>query len=102
MNTTCCARCQSVSVVKNGHVKSGKQRFLCRACGYQFTFEASWHRISPEQEALVDRLLSERLSHRGICRVSSVSRSWLRLHLKKLQKLVVHRVEDEVVSAKKA
>ena len=32
--------------------------------------------------ALVDRLLTERISHRGICRVTGVSRSWFRLHLK--------------------
>ncbi|WP_425387707.1 IS1/IS1595 family N-terminal zinc-binding domain-containing protein [Deinococcus peraridilitoris] len=37
MNTTRCARCQSICVVKNRHVTSGKQRFRCRACGWQFT-----------------------------------------------------------------
>ena len=101
MNTTTCTRCSSVAVVKNGHAHTGKQRYLCRACRYQFTFEPTWHRISPDTEALVDRLLTERISHRGICRVTGVSRSWLRLHLKKLQKLVQHGIPDEAPPPKK-
>lgn len=102
MNAPACPRCQAVRIVKNGHAHTHKQRFLCRGCGYQFTFEPTWHRISPETEALVDRLLTERISHRGICRVTGVSRSWLRLHLKKLQRLVQHSIPDEVSSPKKA
>ena len=31
-----CPRCGSVRVVKSGHAR-GKQRWLCRRCGYQFT-----------------------------------------------------------------
>lgn len=31
-----CPRCDSVRVVKSGHAR-GKQRWLCRKCGYQFT-----------------------------------------------------------------
>src|SRR3954462_9380006 len=31
-----CPRCQCVRVVKSGH-HHGKQRWLCRRCGYQFT-----------------------------------------------------------------
>jgi len=31
-----CPRCGSVRVVKSGHAR-GKQRWLCRKCGYQFT-----------------------------------------------------------------
>jgi len=55
-----------------------------------------------ETEALVDRLLSERISHRGICRVTGVSRSWFRLHLMKLGKSVQHRFEQPEEPAKKA
>ena len=31
-----CSSCKSEKTVKNGH-KYGKQNYLCRACGYQFT-----------------------------------------------------------------
>ena len=102
MNTRTRPRGESVATVKNGHAHTGKQRYRCHACGYQFTYEPTWHRISPETEALVDRLLTERISHRGICRATGVSRSWLRLHLQKLQKLVRHALPDEVHPAKKA
>jgi len=32
----CCKRCRADQVVKNGEVR-GKQRFRCKACGYNFT-----------------------------------------------------------------
>ena len=32
-----CPRCQSASVVRNGHAHTGRQRWLCKSCGYQFT-----------------------------------------------------------------
>ncbi len=102
MNDLICPRCNGVHVVKNGHAHTGKQRYLCRECQYQFTLDGTWHRISPEKEAEVDRLLTERLSHRGICRVTGVSRSWFRLHLKKLHKTVQHSISEEQPSAKKA
>ena len=88
--------------VSLGHAHTGKQRYLCRVCGYQFTLNPTWHRIPPETEALVDRLLTERISHRGICRVTGVSRSWFRLHLQKLNKTVPHAVQQEQPEAKKS
>lgn len=33
-----CKRCESTKVVKNGNVR-GKQRYLCKRCGYHFTKE---------------------------------------------------------------
>ena len=100
MNDLTCRRCESVAVVKNGHAHTGKQRYLCRACGYQFTLEPQHRRISPELEAQVELLLTERLSHRGICRQTGVSRSWFRLHLKKMLNTVPQRI-DEMKSIQK-
>ena len=68
----------------------------------QFTPESSPRRISPEKQAEVDRLLTERISHRGICRVTGVSRSWFRLHLKKLVETVPQQLEDREAISKKA
>ena len=97
-----CSRCNGVHVVKNGHAHTGKQRYRCRECRYQFTPDGTWHRISPEQVAHVDALLTERLSHRGLCRVTGVSRSWFRLHLKHLKKTVQHSILEEQPHPKKA
>ena len=75
MNELDCSHCGTVRIVKNGHAHTGKQRYLCRVCGHQFTLDHSRPPISLETVGLVERLLSERLSHRGICRAVGVSRS---------------------------
>jgi len=101
MNDPDCPRCKAVRIVKNGHAHTGKQRYLCRICGYQFTLNPSWHPVPADKIALVDELLSERLSHRGICRVAGVSRSWFRLHIHALVRSVPHSIDPEkVVSTK--
>ncbi|MBB5378394.1 transposase-like protein [Deinococcus metalli] len=101
MNAPPCTACGGVYTVKNGHAHTGRQRYLCRVCGHQFTIHPPHHRISAETEELVDRLLSERISHRGICRVTGVSRSWFRRHLMKLHGIVQHGFELVDDSAKK-
>ena len=101
MNDPVCPQCGAVHIVKNGHAHTGNQRYLCRECHFQFTLNAVWHRISLEKAAEVDRLLTERISHRGICRVTGVSRSWFRLHLINLKETVQRSVELETPSAKK-
>ena len=73
-----CPKCGGEAVIKSGHVHSGKQRFLCQGCGRQFTLDAAWKAVSPQTRDIVDRLLLERLSLRGIVRATGVSRSWLR------------------------
>jgi transposase-like protein len=102
MNGLECPQCGAVRIVKNGHAHTGKQRYLCRICGHQFTLQPIWHRVSAETITLVDRLLTERISHRGICRVTGVSRSWFRLHLKGLTRSVPHGFDDPLSPAKKA
>lgn len=102
MNDLECPQCGAVRIVKNGHAHTGKQRYLCRTCGHQFTLEPVWHRISAETIAFVDRLLTERISHRGICRVTGVSRSWFRLHLKALARVVPHELDRSTSTPKKA
>lgn len=101
MNELTCPHCGAVRIVKNGHAHTGKQRYLCRICQYQFTLDHLRSPISPETVTLVDQLLSERISHRGICRVVGVSRSWFRRHLNSLVKSVPHHIDPaEVVSSK--
>ncbi len=70
-----CPRCQLSHIKRNGHTYYGKQNYRCKSCGRQFVF-----REPPVTEAvkqLICRLLLERISLRGICRVLDVSLCWL-------------------------
>lgn len=72
-----CPTCTAEHTVKNGHIHTGKQRYLCRQCGYQFVEHPTDKRIDQETRELVDRLLLERISMAGIARAVQVSEQWL-------------------------
>ena len=78
-----CTGCQSEKVVKNGHIHTGKQRYLCRACGRQFTPTATNKVISNETKARIDKLLLEKIPLAGIARSMDVSETWLQAHVNK-------------------
>ena len=67
-----CPQCGSTRHKKNGHIHNGKQNHRCKACGRQFVGEFTQRRIPDEHRALIERLLKERLSLRGICRAVGV------------------------------
>jgi len=56
---------------------TGQQNHQCKACGRQFVLHADNRVIADEQRALVERLLCEKISLHGICRVVGVSIRWL-------------------------
>jgi insertion element IS1 protein InsB len=72
-----CPRCHSSKYTKNGHIHNGKQNHQCQDCGRQFVecFEQSL--VSDDTRALIERLLVERISLRGICRAVGVNLKWL-------------------------
>ena len=72
-----CPQCQSPKFKKNGHIHNGKQHHHCHDCGRQFVqcFEPSL--ISEDKRGLIERLLLERMSLRGICRAVGVTLKWL-------------------------
>jgi insertion element IS1 protein InsB len=72
-----CPRCQSSKYKKNGHIHSGKQNHHCHDCGRQFVQCFAQYLISDERRALIERLLVERISLRGICRAVGVQLKWL-------------------------
>ncbi len=72
-----CPRCGSDQVVKNGHIHNGKAKFACKDCRRQFVEHPQQRLISAETKALIDKLLLERLSQRGIARATGVSLRWL-------------------------
>lgn len=76
-----CPQCGSGSVVKNGHIHNGKQRYLCRDCGRQFVPESTKKVIGDETKALIDRLLLEKLPLAGIARSVQVSETWLQQYV---------------------
>jgi IS1 family transposase/transposase-like protein len=72
-----CPRCQSSKYKKNGHIHNGEQNHQCRACGRQFVEHFEQPLISDDTRALIERLLVERISLRGICRAVGVGLKWL-------------------------
>ena len=70
-------QCGSRQFKKNGHIHNGKQNHQCKVCERQFVGHVDQRLISDDQRALVQRLLLERISLRGICRVVGVGLKWL-------------------------
>jgi insertion element IS1 protein InsB len=72
-----CPSCESVNTKKNGHIHNGKQNHQCKDCGRQFVADKQKKDIIQAQRDLIKKLLLERISLRGICRVMGVSLVWL-------------------------
>ena len=72
-----CPRCKSSRYKKNGHIHNSKQNHYCHDCGRQFVQCFEQYRISDEKRGLIERLLVERISLRGICRAVGVTLKWL-------------------------
>lgn len=106
-----CPECGSTRYKKNGHIHNGKQNYQCKACGRQFVQCSTQYLIGAEQRALIERLLLERISLRGICRAVGVGLKWLlgflvecfqalpaHLHIQPIaytQDVTIHRLEAE-------
>lgn len=73
----CCVKCGSVNVKKNGHAKNDKQQYHCNDCGAGFVEMPTKSKISAETVGLIEKALLERNSLRAICRIFSVSITWL-------------------------
>lgn len=76
-----CPRCGSIHSVKNGSIHNGKPKRHCKNCGRQFAINPTNHSVSLEIKQLIDKLLLERISLRGIVRVTGVSLSWLQTYV---------------------
>jgi insertion element IS1 protein InsB len=72
-----CPRCQSPKHKKNGHIHNGKQNHQCHDCGRQFVDCFEQDLVSADTRALIEHLLVERISLRGICRAVGVNLKWL-------------------------
>src|SRR5712691_11388179 len=72
-----CPQCGSRWFKRNGHIHTGKQNHRCNLCGRAFVLLPANHLITAEQRTLIERLLLERISLRGICRAVGVGLRWL-------------------------
>ncbi len=72
-----CPACGSRHLIKNGSVHNNKPKYQCKGCSRQFVINPTKTIISKETKQLIDRLLLERISLRGIAKVTQVSWSWL-------------------------
>jgi hypothetical protein len=73
-----CPRCGAGHVVRNGRNATGTPTFLCRACGRRFVERPESGPVPDDTKDRIRRLPGERMSLRGIARVTGASRSWLR------------------------
>jgi hypothetical protein len=72
-----CLRCKSHGYKKNDHIHSGKQNHQYCDCGRQFVRCFEPYLIAEDKRGLIERLLVERVSLRGICRAMGVKLKWL-------------------------
>jgi insertion element IS1 protein InsB len=72
-----CPTCGSSRYKKNGHTHHSKQNHQCKACKRQFVATAEDRSIADERRTLIEHLLREHISLRGICRAVGVSLTWL-------------------------
>jgi insertion element IS1 protein InsB len=77
-----CPKCHATHIVRNGFSPgSCKQKYRCQGCKKQFVDCPEKHPLSEAQKKLCDRLLLERISLSGICRVVGVSERWLQYYV---------------------
>jgi insertion element IS1 protein InsB len=74
-NLLSCPQCRLSHIKRNGHTHYRKQNYQCLNCGRQFVADSQ--HINQEDRAMIKRLLLERLSLLGICRVMGISLRWL-------------------------
>jgi len=88
-----CPACGSRHLIKNGSVHKGKPKNQSKSCGRQFVVNPTKTTVSSETIQLIDRLLLERISLRGIARVTRVSWSWLQDYVNQRLARVPRRIE---------
>jgi insertion element IS1 protein InsB len=93
-----CPDCNSENFKKNGHIRSGKQNYMCNDCKRQFVEDPQNKIISKETWELVDKLLLEKIPIAGIARVTGISELWLQKYINKKYENIPQKVN---VSEKK-
>lgn len=79
-----CPQCKSECIIKNGSIHSGKQKYRCKSCGRQFVENSTKHYIDERDRQLIERLLLERISLRGIVRSTGISQKSVQRHVNQI------------------
>ena len=82
MITITCRICNSYEIKKNGHTKSGQQKYHCYSCDFYGTLYTKENEKKIKHN-LIEKLHLERISQRGISRIAKVSRKTIASVLKK-------------------
>ena len=69
-----CRKCGSIDIRKNGLTGAGAQKYHCKTCDFYGTLNTQEEK-QMKKEALIEKLLCERVSQRGIARSAGVSRN---------------------------
>ena len=79
-----CPHCLSSKITPKGwNRKHTKHRYYCKGCDARYVEGGKDYFIDEEKVSLIDRLLLERLSLRGICRAVRISLTWLMSYVKR-------------------
>lgn len=82
-----CPYCLTDKIQPKGWIrKTGKRRYKCKSCKKHISMTGKNWFISDMKIGIIDGLLLERLSLRGICRSMKISLSWLMMYSKRLYK----------------
>ena len=80
-----CPYCLSTKVIKKGlNTTKKKQRFKCCNCKKHIVTDGHKWFVTEYDKEILSRLLGEKLSLRGICRVLKLSLSWLMIYINKI------------------
>ena len=93
-----CPNCKNNIIVKNYKNSAGSQRYKCKHCNKYFVESPKKAPISEEKKELINKMLNERTSLRGICRVLRISFSTLQRYVNN----VYSNVEKKVDTIKKS
>jgi insertion element IS1 protein InsB len=94
-----CPRCQNEKIVKNGSIHNGKPKYKCQACGRQFVENPTKKRISEESRQLIDKCRCEKISLRGIHRITGIALSWIQNYVNIKSRQVIE--QPKLLSDKK-
>jgi len=102
MRDMICPRCNSGNIVKNGNTVYGKPKFMCKDCRKHFPENPDIREITDEKKELIKRMLSEKISPAGICRVLGISQRWLQSYVDEIyqhiEKKSKRSVREKLVS----
>ena len=89
-----CPYCQSTQVIKNGTTHHKKPKFLCKICRKQFIENPQKIYRNQEDKNLINKMLLERISLRGIARVMGMSLRTLQGYLNKFYRSIPIELKD--------